>query len=179
MRVLDIGCGDKTECQTIFPNEDITTLDVDPALKPDIVADVTEKLPITKKYDTVFMSHVIEHIPRLEVVPAIRNAAEVLKVGGKIYIITPSLEWAARKILEEENLHVSVLASLFGSQENEWSFHRCGFTMMLLRQAVRMAGLHDMEAYQGSFGIEMDSGIIKAQQNIVVGWKVITDGEET
>ena len=41
-----------------------------------------------------------------------------------------------------------------------------------------MAGLHDMEAYQGSFGIEMDSGIIKAQQNIVVGWKVITDGAE-
>ena len=96
-----------------------------------------------------------------------------------LYIITPSLEWAARKILEEESLHGSVLASLFGSQENEWAFHRCGFTIMLLRQAVRMAGLHDMEAYQGAFGIKMESGIIKAQQNIVVGWKVITDGEET
>ena len=96
MQVLDVGCGDKQQCRTIFPDAKITTLDIDPETKPDVVADITEPLKLKRKFDAVFMSHVIEHIPRLEVVPTIHNAAEVLKVGGKIYIITPSLEWAAR-----------------------------------------------------------------------------------
>jgi hypothetical protein len=41
-----------------------------------------------------------------------------------------------------------------------------------------MAGMQDMEAYQSSYTIEMESGPIKAQQNIVVGWKVFEDGEK-
>ena len=49
--------------------------------------------------------------------------------------------------------------------------------MMLLRQAVRMAGMQDMEAYQSSYTIDMESGPVKAQQNIVVGWKVSEDAE--
>ena len=178
MRVLDVGCGDKTECRTIFPKEKITTLDVNPDLKPDIVADITQPLKIDEKFDTVFMSHVIEHIPRLSVVPTLRNISQVLNRQGKLYVITPSLEWAARQIIDNEDLHVSVLASIFGSQDAPWQFHQCGFTIMLLRQAIRMAGMQDMEAYQSSYTIEMESGPIKAQQNIVVGWKVFEDGEE-
>jgi predicted SAM-dependent methyltransferase len=175
MKVLDVGCGDKTECRTIFPDADITTLDINPDVKPDIIADIIQPLKTKRKFDTVFMSHVIEHIPRLSVVPVLRNVAQVLNKQGKMYVITPSLEWAARQIVTDEDLHVSVLASIFGSQDDQWQFHQCGFTIMLLRQAVRMAGMQDMEAYQSSYTINMESGPIKAQQNIVVGWKVSED----
>ena len=177
MKVLDVGCGDKQQCRTIFPDAKITTLDIAPETKPDVVADITEPLKLKRKFDAVFMSHVIEHIPRLQVVPTLQNVGAVLRRQGKLYVITPSLEWAARQIVYDEDLHVSVLASVFGSQDSPWQFHQCGFTMMLLRQAVRMAGMQDMEAYQSSYTLDMESGPVKAQQNIVVGWKVSENGK--
>ena len=177
MQVLDVGCGDKQQCRTIFPDAKITTLDIDPETKPDVVADITAPLEFPGKFDVVFMSHVLEPIPRLPVGPTLQNGAAVLQRQGKLYVITPSLEWAARRIVRDEDLHVSVLASVFGSQDSPWQFHQCGFTMMLLRQAVRMAGMQDMEAYQSSYTIDMESGPVKAQQNIVVGWKVSEDAE--
>jgi len=34
-----------------------------------------------------------------------------------------------------------------------------------------------MEAYQSSYTLDMESGPVKAQQNIVVGWKVSENGK--
>lgn len=60
----------KFEQPHLFPNAKITTFDVDPKWKPDIVGDITcPPAELYGLFDLVIMTQVIEHIPNLFDVP--------------------------------------------------------------------------------------------------------------
>jgi predicted SAM-dependent methyltransferase len=173
MRVLDIGAGNGKTCRRQFPEADIVTLDADANTHPDIVHDITTPfLPALGKFDAVYCSHVLEHIDRVKVLPTIKNIADVLVDGGDFYVIVPALEWAMAELMKPKPSPV-VIAHIFGQQDTPYQYHRCGFTLPMLRRVCMTAGLAIIAAQQGNFLIDMEGGgSFPAVQDIVVARKV-------
>lgn len=60
--------------------------------QPDVVADITKKLPFPDHYaDEIHAIHVVEHFPRGHVVDILKDWKRVLKPGGKLAIEVPCL----------------------------------------------------------------------------------------
>ncbi|KKS42203.1 MAG: Methyltransferase type 11 [Candidatus Gottesmanbacteria bacterium GW2011_GWB1_43_11] len=78
--VLEVGKGNGVvshALQLLF--RQVTTLDIDPELKPDYVGDV-RKLPFKNtSFDTVLCAEVLEHIPFSDVTPALNELKRVTK----------------------------------------------------------------------------------------------------
>lgn len=170
--LLDIGSGPESAARKYFPNAKITRLDADDELKPDVVHDITKPFPteLQGSFDVVYASHVLEHIARLDILPTIDNMASGLRNMGELWVMVPSLEWAASEVLKDQPSPV-VQAVIFGSQNNEFQYHKTGYTLYALRGLLQRAGLIIRQAYQGVFFIEMESAVYAARQNIVVGMR--------
>lgn len=81
---LNLGCAGNS-----FAGWD--NLDLDPAVKPDIICKLgSEPVPVPDNtYDTVFASHVLEHIPRERLISVMYDLYRILKPGGFLIAITP------------------------------------------------------------------------------------------
>ena len=83
-RVLEIGVPGGAGYGHFFPNH--TTLDIDPARKPDLVGDIYH-LPFPDgSFPVVVMIEVLEHLQ--EPARALEEVARVLKPGGKLILTT-------------------------------------------------------------------------------------------
>ncbi len=51
--------------------------------------------------DEILASHLIEHLPRHDVIRALREWYRVLKIGGKLIVRCPNFELYVREWLEE------------------------------------------------------------------------------
>src|SRR5690242_15221442 len=90
-----------------------TTVDIDPANKPDIVADASSLTIIeSSTCEEVYASHVLEHIPWPHAVSAITEWARVLRPGGTIKISVPDMELLARMLARAQNPW-HVMASIY------------------------------------------------------------------
>ena len=174
-RILDIGSGDHSTAETFFPDisdKEIVRLDINPDHKPDVVHDIAAPLPVelVGTFDLVLALHVMEHMDRVSVVNAFKNAASALKNMGEIWVAVPSLEWACDKILShQEGTYVQQI--VFGGQADVWDYHRCGFTMRALRQMVEISGLVIKKAYQSTFTVRGEDKEYECIQNVVIGAK--------
>jgi len=82
-KTLDVGAGDKNYV-SFFPN--ITTIDINPERKPDVVADVCQ-LPFgDNEFGLILCTEVLEHLPNPAA--AIKEIKRVLKPGGKLVATT-------------------------------------------------------------------------------------------
>lgn len=175
MKILDIGSGLESVASIVFSeikDKEVVRLDADESLKPDIVHDVTKELPqeLYGQFDVVYMSHVLEHIDRLSVISTLSNVSKALKNYGELWVIVPSMEWAAQEIgNHRDGLHIQGM--IWGGQNTEWDYHRCGFTLYALRQLFEILGLVVRKAYQSPFGIVMNGQEFGCVQNVVIGAK--------
>ena len=174
MRVLDIGSGPNSVASITFAGAEVLRLDVDPELNPDVVHDITKPFPedLHNTFDAIYCSHVLEHIPRAEVINTLKNLVAPLKPGGELWVIVPAMEWAARELLKDTPSPV-VVPFIYGGQSNEWQYHKCGFTLNLLRQLFVLAGFVPRQAYQSPFTITSGDKDFPALQNIVIGMKYV------
>lgn len=179
LKILDIGSGAESVAAIVFRDEEkeITRLDANEDLHPDIVHDITTPLPesLLDQFDIVYCSHVMEHIDRIKVIPTLLNLSKALKDRGEIWVVVPSLEWGAREILNRrDGLHIQGL--IFGGQNTPWDYHRTGFTLAGLRQSLEVIGLVIRKAYQSPFEIEVTidekQGIYHCIQNVCIGARV-------
>lgn len=89
MRILFVGSGgslnEMVECR--YSRSEITTIDIDPERKPDIVMDVTKLDFDRETFDLVFVLEVLEHVK--EPYLAVCSLREVLKSNGQIVVSTP------------------------------------------------------------------------------------------
>lgn len=143
LMVLDLGAGTAGVAAQLFPDATVITVDMAPVTEPDILADVCN-LPdeLEGKFDVVVASHILEHLPRLEVGAALAHWAACLKMGGRLQLMVPDLGWAAKQLMRAQGVvEAGILLHIYGDQGNEWGFHRCGFTALLLRALLQQAGL--------------------------------------
>jgi SAM-dependent methyltransferase len=143
---LDLGAGG-TRRQ--WPGYKTYTLDIRPDSKPDYCQDTRQLNFPDGHWDLIASSHHLEHIGRWDQETVWREMARVLKPGGTMEHIVPSLDWAGRKLAEGE-IDEHVLNVLYGAQEahgyaREFNLHYFGYTKDVARALAEQAGLVDVE----------------------------------
>ncbi len=157
--VLHVGCGprDHYALHESFrtPDWHEVRLDVDPGVKPDVVATITDMSPVASdSVDAVFSHHNIEHIFAHEVPVALAEFLRVLRPGGEVLIATPDLQSVARVIANgrlEETLYraeageITPLDIVYGLRSDirggrEYMAHRTGYTARTLGLRLHQAG---------------------------------------
>lgn len=107
--------------------------------------------------DTIYSSHLLEHLPSRAVAPTLAHWRALLKPGGVLHLNVPDLEWACRRFLEllaferggadvpePPNYYDttvdygaghdrSMLAIFYGTQSHDGEHHNTGFTKESLR----------------------------------------------
>lgn len=176
--VLEIGPNVKPQAQLIpsFEGAKILTLDVDENFKPDIVADAGDLPPeLFGKFDGVLASHVLEHFSYWRTIEVLKSWGSLLKPGGELHILVPSLEWAARQILSEQPSPATI-SHLYAGQTTPWDVHLNGFTMRKLRQLFEHIGLNVRIARTAPYPIRAaDGNVYEAEQHYVVANNEITE----
>ncbi|MGQ9367392.1 class I SAM-dependent methyltransferase [Azospirillum sp. ST 5-10] len=157
--VLNVGCGPSAPARvhTLFPAPAWreVRMDLDRRVAPDIVGSITDlsMLP-DASVDAVWSSHMLEHLHRHEVGPALREVWRVLVPGGALVAVVPDLQRVCRYVAEDrldEVLYtapagaVTACDIIFGFGEaiaagNPFMAHRTGFTPSVLLRDLQGAG---------------------------------------
>ena len=179
LKVLEIGPSNHPQARFIPGWEDAEhfTLDamwdenIEGWAKPDILCDAAD-IPEEHwgKFDGVFSSHVLEHFPWYVGSNVLQHWTELLKPGGAMHVVVPSLEWAAREILSE-NPTPAIFPHLYAGQTNEYDIHKTGFTMLLLRKYFEEAGLMVRTARTGTYTIVVLGEPMPSEQHYIMGVK--------
>ncbi|HYC02729.1 MAG TPA: methyltransferase domain-containing protein [Azospirillaceae bacterium] len=168
-KVLHVGCGApnpmKLHAHFRKPGWREVRLDIDPVVKPDIVASMTDMSVIPDgDMDALYSSHNVEHLYPHEVPVALREFRRVLKPTGFALITLPDLQEIA-KLVAEDKLEdaayqspagpISPLDMLYGfrpsmARGNLFMAHRTGFTAKTLGQHCVAAGFAEVRLWKGS-----------------------------
>jgi SAM-dependent methyltransferase len=127
-------------------------VDVDPAVEPDILADLTDLSPIPDgSVDAVWAAHCVEHLYEYQVPLALKEFRRVLRDDGFVCVIVPDLQAVARYLVEDR-LHEPLYNSPAGPITPHDVFfgygvaiasgrtsmaHRCGFTPGMLQRCFQ------------------------------------------
>jgi SAM-dependent methyltransferase len=167
--VLHVGCGmaPRERLPAVFqrPEWREIRLDIDPAVKPDIVGSITDMSAVEAgTMDALWSSHNLEHVNAFEVPVALAEFRRVLKPTGFALISLPDLRAVARHIAQDmlnEPLYesasgpISPLDIVFGHQASiergqVYMAHRTGFTARTLGEALIDAGFTEVRVHEGS-----------------------------
>jgi predicted SAM-dependent methyltransferase len=133
---FNVGCGD--DLKKKYTNIDLYNP------KADFTCDVKDLQPAVAKYgqaDEIVARHVLEHIPRDEVIGTVRNWVKALKPGGVLKIEVPDGRWALEQFLEKDlngnpglayNWHEAII---HGLQSDPGQYH---YTIMTERKLERI-----------------------------------------
>lgn len=134
-RMLHIGCGDIDDPAFI-------NLDARPLPHVHFVRQDFTRLPMIPDnvLDMVYMSHVLEHIPRGKLVQALKEMARILKPGGIIRISVPDFDCIVH-LYEAANRDIRPIAApLMGGQDYAFNFHYGVFNLAYLTDQLTRAG---------------------------------------
>ncbi len=170
--VLHVGCGprDHEALHESFrgPEWHEVRLDIDPGVKPDVVASITDMAVVpSRSMDAVWSQHNIEHIFAHEVALAFAEFLRVLRPGGHVLVATPDLRAVAAVIatgrLETTLYHADVgpitaLDIVYGLRSDiakgrEYMAHRTGFTGKTLAGKLTQAGFVSIRVESDSYAL--------------------------
>ncbi|MEN9866847.1 MAG: hypothetical protein RL748_2437 [Pseudomonadota bacterium] len=139
-------------------------LDIDPSVRPDIVASITDLSMLPDDcVDAIWSSHNLEHLHSYEVPLALGEFMRVLKPNGFFLVNLPDLRAVAKQILADNLTRpmymsevgaITPLDVLFGHQRSlvqgkHYMAHRTGFTSTTLGEALIEAGFVEVRVLQG------------------------------
>ena len=150
--VLNVGCG-TCPIHPQFAGWVEVRLDIDPAVKPDIVCDMRYLEVHDWVYDAVYSSHNLEHLHYHEVPGVLAEFYRVLKPGGLVCIGVPDLQAIAIEVAKG-NLHgvlyespagpIAAIDCIYGyrkfTKDNPHQMHKTGFTPQTLADKMKAAG---------------------------------------
>lgn len=167
--VLNVGCGYPLR-QRLHPHfhgpawREIR-LDLDPAVRPDIVCSITDMSPVgANTIDAIWSSHNLEHLQRHEVPLALGEFIRVLKPHGLLLLTLPDLRQVAQLVVEdrlEDQAYqsssgpITPLDMIFGhtaslARGNPFMAHRTGFTAQTLKKVLIAAGFVEVSLRIGN-----------------------------
>ena len=145
---LEIGAGEK-------PQPGYVHHDGRPLEGIDIVCDAREFPPEHKgKYDEVYASNIIEHFNRFDMPKVLRHWVELLKIGGRIKIITPDMEEITRQYVHRQITHEQFVYLCYGGNDYEFNKHYYCFSPNHMVQVFANAGLHTESCKAGKTWVE-------------------------
>jgi predicted SAM-dependent methyltransferase len=130
--MLDIGAGG-------YSSDDKFT-SVDLVTECDIHATMWE-IPLPDgSVDGIFSSNALEHVGKKDIIPTLSEWHRLLKVGGRLQILVPDLEWVCQWWLANQEDMGWSLDTIFGNQNHDGEFHKTGFTLDLMKRYFEMTG---------------------------------------
>jgi SAM-dependent methyltransferase len=159
--LVNVGCGpnDAGKLPAYFNGWQQVRVDVDPAVRPDIIADLTDLSPIADgSADAVWAAHCIEHLYEYQVPVALAEFRRVLRDDGFACVIVPDLQIVGSYVVADR-LHEPVYQSAAGPvtpHDIIFGFgaaiaggrasmaHRCGFTPGMLQRSFRQLGFGEV-----------------------------------
>lgn len=133
--------------------EGYTTIHIDSANKPDIVADASDLSVIESGVaEEFYASHVFEHFSRPRALQVLAEWSRVLKVGGTLKLAVPDMELYARLLMEGQNPW-HVMTSIYGGH---WftpggpQGHHYGYTKRMLLDVLSIAGFGDFDVWSSN-----------------------------
>jgi len=160
-KVLVYGFGNYND---LFPGCDITELDD---------GNIPEK--IDDDYEIVYLGHILQRYPRDQVGTIIKQFAEYLKPYGEMWVVVPSLEWAARELYTQDHPGMIPYVMVYG---NSFDPHLSGFTLNWLRVAMQVNGLIVRKAVQEWVHIKEGDNEMKVMQNLCIAYKPKQETDE-
>lgn len=162
---LHVGCGPKHKNQTTkgfnSAEWEEKRLDIDAAVKPDVVGTMTDMSAVSSgSMQGIFSSHNIEHLYPHEVPVALAEFFRVLADDGFAVITCPDLQSVCALVANDkltEPAYVSPAGPiapidiLYGHRPamvngNLYMAHRCGFTKKVLSATLQAAGFQSVAA---------------------------------
>lgn len=158
---INAGCGspENSRLPAFFRKWRQIRVDVDPALRPDVVANIADLSVIPDgSADAVWSAHCVEHLFAYEVPMALAEFRRVLRETGFACIIVPDLQAIAHWIATDR-LHEPIYESAAGpvtAHDMLWGFgqaiargksamaHHCGFTPTPFLQCLKEAGFAEI-----------------------------------
>lgn len=95
--------------------------------------------------DVIRASHVLEHFPQAQTVEVLTQWASKLKPGGMMKVAVPDFQWIAQNYLDGRDINVQ--GYTMGGQSDDNDYHRAIFDMECLAEAMRLAGLIDIQKW--------------------------------
>jgi len=171
-RVLNVGGNDRSITMPAhFEGWEKVWLDIDPAVKPDLVCDARELATLpAAQFDAVYCSHNLEHYHRHEVPKVLRGFLHVLKPEGFIHVRVPDLGELMRVVVDkgmdiDDVLYqspagpITVRDTIYGygleieRSGNDFFAHKTGFTRKSLAAMLAQCGFAQIYVGQGSFEV--------------------------
>jgi SAM-dependent methyltransferase len=149
--LVNVGCGPRNggKLPGYFNDWRQLRVDIDAAVQPDILADLTDLSPIPDaSADAVWAAHCVEHLYEHQVKIALAEFRRVLREDGFVCVIVPDLQIVAQYVAADR-LHETLYDSpagpvtphdiLFGfgaaiAGGRTSMAHRCGFTPTMLQR---------------------------------------------
>jgi predicted SAM-dependent methyltransferase len=167
--VLNVGCGyplsHRLHPRFRGPGWRELRLDINPAVRPDILCSVTAMEPVADgSIDAIWSSHNLEHLYRHEVPVALGEFFRVLRPGGLVFVTLPDLQRVAALVVDDQlesetymspSGPITPLDMIFGhmasvARGDLTMAHRSGFTGATLRKLLEEAGFERIEIVQGT-----------------------------
>lgn len=159
--IVNAGCGASgaERLPGLFASWRHVRVDVDPAARPDIVADITDLAPLGDNFaDALWTAHCVEHLYRHDVVKALGEFHRVLKNDGFAVITVPDVQAISRYIAEDritETIYespagpISAHDMLFGhgksvAEGHLHMAHKTAFTPSYMIECMQAAGFADI-----------------------------------
>jgi SAM-dependent methyltransferase len=181
--LINAGCGMSRGVSrtSLFDTWRHVRVDLDPKVRPDIVADITNLSPIITGFaDALWSSHCIEHLYHHQVVGALSEFRRVINDDGFVVFLVPDLQ-AVASFVAQDKFHDPIYISESGPISAHDMFyghgqalaaghtnmaHRCGFTPGSLVSLLNQAQFAE-------FGIRR----LQTLELVVVARKAIGDPE--
>lgn len=157
---VNVGCGPRgsAEIPLFFRNWRELRVDVDPAVKPDLIGNLTDLSALTdNSVDALWAAHCLEHLYLHDAPRALVEFCRVLKPKGFACILVPDLQVVAQYVASDK-LHEPLYQSgagpitphdmIYGhgpsiASGRDSMAHRSGFTPGLLAQLLKKAPFGD------------------------------------
>jgi SAM-dependent methyltransferase len=152
--LINVGCGPLggAKLPAYFDGWKALRVDMDPEVRPDLLADLTDLSPIADgSADAVWAAHCIEHLYEHQVPLALKEFRRVLRDDGFVCLIVPDLQ-AVAGYVAADRLHEPLYQSAAGPvtpHDVIFGFgaaiaggrasmaHRCGFTPGMLQRCFQ------------------------------------------
>ncbi len=136
---LNLGCGEKS--LPGFINIDVKEFD-----GVNYITSIDNLEFKDNSVDLIYASHVLEHTPRPQTEPILREWYRILKHEGILRMAVPDFEAIVKVYSKNKNLD-ELTGLLYGRQDCEYHFHYKTFDFKILSGLLKMIGFKKVYRY--------------------------------
>jgi len=153
-----------------IPADGWNILNIQPGPNVDYVGNCTDLSAFADcSVQTIYASHVLEHVSHIEILPTLKEWHRVLVPAGQVMISVPDMEVISRLLthpLTTLALKLDLMQTTYGGQRDAYDFHKTGFTPDILAAYLQAAGFKNLQRIP-EFGLFDDFSGYRIAGNLI------------